>query len=551
MTASSRLPIDVESLLRLRGIESERLEIKTAWNRGPTADQVVRTVCAFANDFREKNGGYVVLGVEERDGVPVLPPKGLERETIVRIQKEVRAQCERLEPKHQPIQSVETLADRLVLVLWVPASDDRPHTAPSSRQGERRYYIRLGAETVEARGALLTELLERAGRRPFDDRPAHGFSVDDLRATLVREHLKEVGSGLLDEPDDLEVYRGLRLTERVNGHEVPRNVALLFFSDDPERAFPGARIEAVVFGEEGDALEEHTFRGPLPHQVRECVRFLEGRTAQHVRKVEGKIESETWSSYPLAAIEEAIANAAHHRSYDQNPEPTKVYLHADRLEITSYPGPVRGLEPLDFAEGATLPSVAARNRRIGELLKDLALAEIRGTGIRKIQRAMARNGSPAPTFGFDEGRTYFTVNLPIHPRATPVAPLAPSTPEADGLVLITLGATSIRPGVEASLPSLGLAGASFLVDHVVEGYLEEEPERLTATARSLRAALLEPIEDPRVGRLHLFYRGPVSMAPLAGAILEGSGKPVVVYHHHGGRYRPAYVMNRRFLKAAD
>jgi ATP-dependent DNA helicase RecG len=57
-----------------------------------------------------------------------------------------------------------------------------------------------------------------------------------------------------------------------------------------------------------------------------------------------------------------------------------------------------------------------RNRRIGEFLKDLRLAEMRNTGIPKIFRRMQENGSPRPIFDFDEDRTYFRVILPAHPR---------------------------------------------------------------------------------------------------------------------------------------
>jgi len=61
-----------------------------------------------------------------------------------------------------------------------------------------------------------------------------------------------------------------------------------------------------------------------------------------------------------------------------------------------------------------VPSVPARNRRIGEMLKELKLAEARG--IRKVFRAMIDNGSPPPRYEFDEERTYFTVILPAHPN---------------------------------------------------------------------------------------------------------------------------------------
>ncbi len=48
--------------------------------------------------------------------------------------------------------------------------------------------------------------------------------------------------------------------------------------------------------------------------------------------------------------------------------------------------------------------------------KELRLAESRGTGIPRIFRTMADNGSPTPGFDFDEARSYFRVTLPAHPE---------------------------------------------------------------------------------------------------------------------------------------
>ena len=48
-----KLPINLIDLLRQRTVESERIEYKAGWN----PDAVVRTLCAFANDF-ENLGGW-------------------------------------------------------------------------------------------------------------------------------------------------------------------------------------------------------------------------------------------------------------------------------------------------------------------------------------------------------------------------------------------------------------------------------------------------------------------------------------------------------------
>jgi predicted HTH transcriptional regulator len=414
---------------------------------------------------------------------------------------------------------------------------------------ERRHYIRLGAETVEARGRELEELIRRKGKTPFDDRPAPRFVVADLRSGLLREYLRETESRLFNEPDDAEVYRRLRLTSRTNGREVPRNVALMFFSDDPERAFPGSRIEFAQYGDGGDLLDEQTFRGPVHQQLRDCVRSLKGRVSQRVEKVPGQAESRTWVSYPFAAIEEAVGNAVHHRDYQSN-EPTKILLHQDRLEIVSYPGPVPGLEREHFDAGMT-PPIPSRNRRVGELLKELRLVETRYTGLARIHSAMAENGSPPPRFDFDRDRTYFRVILPIHPGAVVPVSEPRSVERGEGLVLISVGAESLRPVVEASLPDLDLGGARVLIDLVAAEYLDADPESLEAEAKRIRNALREPLEEPDVTRLHLFYRGPLAMGPLLGAMFAAAAKPVVVYHYHDGRYTRAYVLDRRFLKAKD
>ena len=63
----------------------------------------------------------------------------------------------------------------------------------------------------------------------------------------MREFLRDVRSGMLDEPDARDIYRRLRLVTRINGRELPRNVGLLFFTDDPAAWFPAAKIELVQF----------------------------------------------------------------------------------------------------------------------------------------------------------------------------------------------------------------------------------------------------------------------------------------------------------------
>ncbi|MFM9962766.1 MAG: RNA-binding domain-containing protein [Planctomycetaceae bacterium] len=415
------LPIALDDLIHARTVESVRVEFKKTWDER-IRPAVVETICAFANDFQNLYGGYIVLGVEEAEGRPLLPPNGLADQNLDEIQKQIRGDCKgKIDPEYQPVLFPVTFQERQLLVIWAPGGDVRPYQAPNHRKSDHRrtYFVREGCQTVEAQGQTLTELLQLTAKVPFDDRRRNDVPMEDISGELLRQFLRDVHSDLADTNfETAELLRALRLTARTNGHEVPKNAALLLFTRDPERFFPGARVEIAQFADDagGDLIEERTIRGPIPEQIRSTLTALDGLATNVIRKVTGQAEVTRHVSFPYEAMEEAVANAFLHRSYDNESEPVKVYLYPDRLEIISYPGPVPGLQRKDLEPSARPPHAPLRNRRIGEFLKELRLAEMRSTGLPKIRRRMRENGSPDPMFEFDDERTFFRVTLPAHPE---------------------------------------------------------------------------------------------------------------------------------------
>ena len=122
-------------------------------------------------------------------------------------------------------------------------------------------------------------------------------------------------------------------------------------------------------------------------------------------------------------MRESIVNAVYHRGYDGVIEPTKVYLYPNRIEVISYPGPVPGIDLEQLNRGRIASPVPARNRRIGELLKELRLAESRNTEVSKIFKSMEDNGSLPPKFDFDPERSYFRITLPAYPEYIAISAL--------------------------------------------------------------------------------------------------------------------------------
>ena len=486
----SILPINVDDLLRGRPIESARIEFKASWNPDTTGFQVLKTVCAFANDLQSLNGGYVVIGVAESEGRAVRPVAGLSGTEIDAAQKWIRGRCKAMQPGYAPILSPEVLDGRNVLVVWVPASEDSPHRAPDgSRDGRSwKYWVRIGSETVDAEAAgRLEALIGQTARVPWDHRAAHRARIEDLREAKVREHLHDVRSALRDEPDAVTIYRRMRITAPVNEHEVPRNVGLLFFSDDPEQWFPGARIAVVQFAADraGEVQSERVFRGTLAAQIRDCLRYLEGLSQTHLQKQRDRSQVHGWVSYPVPALREALVNAVYHRGYRPDVmEPTKVCLYPDRMEVISYPGPVAGIEPHHLEAGGSIPPapVPARNPRVGEFLKQLGLAEEWRTGLPRIYRSMEENGSPAPRFEFDTDRTWFRVTLPAHPEYAAVSALQ------DAAYLRTVGGLDdafhrVRDSWEANQASAVLAA------EMIRLYAErDDPDKAEAVFTRFRDA---------------------------------------------------------------
>lgn len=83
------IPLKLETLLESRVVEQDRVEYKKGWN----PSEIIHTICAFANDFTNTNGGYIVIGIEERNGRPALPPAGIDEDKLDAIQKELFQYC--------------------------------------------------------------------------------------------------------------------------------------------------------------------------------------------------------------------------------------------------------------------------------------------------------------------------------------------------------------------------------------------------------------------------------------------------------------------------
>ena len=117
------------------------------------------SIYAFANDIDNWSGGYIIIGVEEENGMPIFPVKGLEKSSIDRINKELLQKCNLMEPRY--IQVVELL------------------------KYDRKYYIRKMSNSIKANQLEEKELFMLSGSVPFDNRANIAANVENMRPSLI------------------------------------------------------------------------------------------------------------------------------------------------------------------------------------------------------------------------------------------------------------------------------------------------------------------------------------------------------------------------------
>ena len=417
-----RLPINIEELLSGRAVEGDRIEYKTGWN----PDAIYRTICAFANDFDETGGGYIVVGVKEENGHAIRPVTGIDPNQIEPIEKDMVGFNNLIRPYYQPRLYIEVADGKTILVIKVSPGERRPYKVPdqiTAKQKTYNYYIHYNSSSTIPKDEYERELINLANRMPFDDRGNDDIKLTDLSPLLLHDYLVKVKSSLADISltDHMEdALEQMDLLEAVPEGWRIKNVAAMMFSERPDRFFRQAQIEIVLFPERreknpNNLIEVEPIRGSVPQTIEKTLSYLNTNIIKkQIIKPKDRAQSITFFNYPYQALEEAVVNSLYHRDWTIR-EPVEITVEPERISILSFSGPNHTIPMEAVRSGQSLRSRRYRNRRLGEFLKELELTEGRATGIPTIQDELQANGSPAAKIETDEERTYFLIDIPCHP----------------------------------------------------------------------------------------------------------------------------------------
>jgi len=413
--------IDLDQIVRR---ESEQTEWK---ENVADIDDVVATLCAFANDLQNLGGGYVICGATEgRDphGFPKLLRRGLTARRLKEIESATLARCrERVSPPLAPLlQELEADESARRILVFIQPATGTAHTFRRNKEGAK-HLVRVGRSTIEARNGLLRDLLVRKGAlEPWDRRPCHGATLSDIDLLALRDALERMGLLARDRSVDRYLVEGAQISpllpslciaEPLSGTLRPRNFAILLFGRATQRFIAGAcSIYSAYPGTDrtSPVARRIEIAGTLLDQVRRLQDLLDAEAVTLFDKTDRDVPNA--EKYPRRALQEAMINALAHRDYELV-DPSRFVSYRDRIEFIS-PGslPV-GMALRDLRSGEVTPRW--RNQALAWFLARLQLAQAEGQGIQTIRTTMHAAGCPPPIFNARE--VFLKCVLRAHPRA--------------------------------------------------------------------------------------------------------------------------------------
>ena len=311
-----------------------------------------------------------------------------------------------------------TEADKRILVFIMPSTTK----AHSFRDGEKTtYWVRNAKSTIEAKNGLFRQLMIKNNEIDyFDKRINFHASEADIDLLAMRSYLSDMNFSLLNKSIEDFISDTAQITSLIpplfgkSGLDNilrPRNFTILLFGKNPQRFFSHAHtIVSIYNGTDRGTRhgERYELTGTIIEQAKDAIKILNNQSYVAFDKVNGRANQ---VKYPVRALQEAVINAIVHRDY-QIPQPIRITVFSDRIEVLS-PGSLHwGILKEDFINGKATPSW--RNQSFAHLFYKLDLAQNEGQGITTILWTMQKEGCPPPIF--EVGVETITCILPAHER---------------------------------------------------------------------------------------------------------------------------------------
>ena len=283
-------PEQIQKLLSLG--EGQRVEFKSTIKN---VDALGRVICGLLNT----SGGYLICGVKDQGTVLGIDASA---EIVAALEKQLH---DGLAPKALVELAVETLEDKPILVIEVPAGQDVPYAFRNT------IYIRSGESTQPADPETIRDIVLRRQTEP--ERWERRFSLADLENDVDADQVRDSRARprrKFAAPSSVTpgIHRWCSKICAVAKHGRLTNGGDVLFAHNPAARFPQTRVRAMRYNSDkaGDTYRDmKSFEGPLQEVFEDAYGFVIRNTPTRARFKPGQIKREDSPLYPEDAVREA------------------------------------------------------------------------------------------------------------------------------------------------------------------------------------------------------------------------------------------------------
>ena len=130
------------------GVENDYIEYKKSVS---FQDKILKTACAYANNYMNREIGLIFIGVEEVDdkesgekAVPVRPISGIDEAQIESTENTLKSLMSHIHPKPDYKLIQDTIDDRIYIIVAIEPGTDGPYETSQIAEKDKKIRLKAG-----------------------------------------------------------------------------------------------------------------------------------------------------------------------------------------------------------------------------------------------------------------------------------------------------------------------------------------------------------------------------------------------------------------------
>lgn len=403
-------------------VENDYIEYKKSAS-DVIKNSILKTVCAYANNYMNREIGLLFIGIEEEDdketgrkAVPVRPITGIEEANIETTENNLKSLFAHIHPKPVYHLLQDKIDDRIYIIVAVEPGTDGPYETDEKAEKDKKISLKAGRYIRIRRDSRLPnkreefELLKKFADYHFTSELNETATLDDLSYEYMKEYLVRTNaSDDIRSLSKLDMAKAMKLIDysEYGGYRA-KNFAVLMFANHPEEYIPYAYVEVIREVSGTDKMESKSFKGPIWIQAQQIRDYFENTImASYTIRDANKSGSRRVFNWPQAMFEELSTNCILHKEYSRR-QYVGIYVYKDHLSFINHNRPVPPITIEDLNEKDVFDDRKYLNDELKDMFFNLDLIQSYGSGIRRAKKAMKDNGSPILVYSPDNDTDDYT-----------------------------------------------------------------------------------------------------------------------------------------------